>query len=250
VDFLDKSHVSWKYYIEPGPAPTAVKNPTAQTFSLWNPLPAFKAVQQNGNLMSRLVDEKEYFRDLREGSLPQVAWLIPNGPDSEHPTEAPSRGMWYVATLLNALMQSPYWKDTAVFLTWDDYGGFYDHVFPPDVDAFGYGPRVPMIVISPYAKPGHISHVEYDFTSVLKFIEARWGMTHMTVRDRHADNMRDAFDFNQTPNEPLVVPVPAGLSYPPAPHGCTDYFHTYPPYVTIRGHVDASAYELIREKQK
>jgi phospholipase C len=250
VDFLDKSHVSWKYYVEPGPAPTAVKNPTAQTFSLWNPLPAFKAVQQNGSLMSRLVDEKEYFRDLREGSLPQVAWLIPNGPDSEHPTEAPSRGMWYVATLLNALMQSQYWKDTAVFLTWDDYGGFYDHVFPPDVDAFGYGPRVPMIVISPYAKPSHISHVEYDFTSVLKFIEARWGMMHMTVRDRHADNMRDAFDFNQTPNEPLVIPVPAGLSYPPAPHGCTDFFHTYPPYVSIRGHVDASAYELIREKQK
>jgi len=119
--------------------------------------------------------------------------------------------MWYVTRLINALMNSPYWKNTAIFLTWDDYGGFYDHVPPPQVDAFGFGPRVPALVISPYAKPNYVSHYTYEFSSILKFIEERWSLGHMTIRDHRADDMRDCFNFNQTPNAPLVIPIPAHL---------------------------------------
>jgi len=244
---FEKARVSWKYYVERGPAPTLVRNPTAKTYSLWNPLPAFKAIRDNPERMARLVDQSEYFRDLKEGTLPQVSWLIPNGPDSEHPTNSPERGMWYVTTLVNALMQSSYWKSSVVFLTWDDYGGFYDHVFPPDVDAFGYGPRVPMIVISPFAKPGYIAHGTYDFTSVLKFIEERWGLARLTARDGRAPDMREVFNFSQRPNPPLIISVPANLSFPPPPHGCTDWFNTYPPSITVRGHLDYSVTEVLRQ---
>jgi phospholipase C len=250
VSLLEHAGISWKYYVEQGPSPTMMKGPTAKTFSLWNPLPAFKAIRDNPKLMAHLVDQSEYFTDLKQGTLPEVSYLIPNGPDSEHPTSPPARGMWYVTKLVNALMESSYWKDSVIFLTWDDYGGFYDNVFPPDVDAFGYGPRVPMIVISPYAKAGYIAHGTYDFTSVLKFIEERWGLPHLTARDGKALDMSEAFDFNQKPNPPLVIPVPVNLSFPPPPRGCTDWFGTYPPSIEIRGHLDRSAIEVLRQKRQ
>ena len=209
VDLFEKTHVSWKHYVEP-PYPGA-HGSQPKEFSIWNPLPGFKRIRDDPGLMAHLLDIKEYFHDLQAGTLPDFAWIIPNFPDSEHPPEqaAPvAQGMWYVTNLLNALMKSPYWKDTAVFLTWDDYGGFYDHVPPPPVDAFGYGPRVPTIVISPYAKSGYVSHYVYDFTSTLKFAEERWGLKHLTARDHFADDMRDCFNFEQTPIPPLVIPVP------------------------------------------
>jgi phospholipase C len=193
VGLFSKANVSWKYYVETQPvaAPRGPYQETARSasnefpnpkkFSLWNPLPAFGKIRRDPAVMGHLVDLKEYFHDLTHGSLPEVSWITPDFNDSEHPPEptAPvAQGMWYVTNLLNALMQSPYWKDTVVFLTWDDYGGFYDHVPPPMMDVFGYGPRVPTIVISPYAKPGYISHYTYDFTSPLKFIEERFHLPH------------------------------------------------------------------------
>lgn len=222
MDRLQKAKISWKYYVEslawPADQPRIPQHaqffPNPKNFTLWNPLPAFKTIGNNPAMMSHLVSEKEYYRDLRQGSLPAVSWLIPDFQDSEHPPEpvAPvAQGMWYVTRLLNALMQSPYWKDTVVFLSWDDYGGFYDHVAPPDVDAFGYGPRVPTIVISPFAKAGYIAHKTYDFTSVLKFIEVRFGLPHLTTRDRGANAMLDCFDFGKKPTPALVIPIPPNL---------------------------------------
>jgi phospholipase C len=215
-------------------------------------LPAFKAIRNNPARMARIVGQEEYLRDLDQGTLPQVSWIIPNGPDSEHPTESPTRGMWRVTGLVNALMQSRFWNDTVVFITWDDYGGFYDHVFPPDVDAFGYGPRVPMLVISPFARPGFVAHDTYDFTSVLKFVEVRWGLSHLTSRDHRANNMLECFDFSQSPNPPWVIPVPANLSYPPAPHGCDDTLTgAFPPYVSIPGRLGSDQIDgLIRRSHK
>jgi phospholipase C len=125
------------------------------------------------------VDQKQGHRDLKEGTLPQVVWITPDYLDSEHPIAKPADGMWYVTKLINALMASTYWKDSVVFLTRDDCGGFYEHVAPPELDAFGLGPRVPMLVIPPYAKTGYISHYIYEFSSVLKFIEERWGLRHL-----------------------------------------------------------------------
>jgi phospholipase C len=224
VDLFEKATVSWKYYVEAEPPPPDHKigddgwlllwYPDPKKFSYWNPMPGFRAIRENPDRMEHLVDLKEYFRDLKEGTLPDVSWIIPSFNDSEHPP-APmvpvAQGMWYVTSLLNALMESPYWKDTVVFLTWDDYGGFYDHVPLPIVDAYGYGPRVPTLVISPYAKPGYISHNVYDFTSMLKFIEQRWGLSHLTARDGRADDMRDVFNFGPKPNPPLVIPIPPNL---------------------------------------
>src|SRR6202043_4086543 len=100
-----------------------------------------------------------------------------------------------------------YWANTAVFLTWDDFGGFYDHVPPPPVDMFGLGIRVPMLIISPFAVPGNISHTQYEFSSVLKFIETRYGLAPLSARDGDASDMTDAFNFTQTPLPPLVLPI-------------------------------------------
>ncbi|MGH9469450.1 MAG: phospholipase C [Terriglobia bacterium] len=217
VDLLEKKDVSWKYYVETRPVPPGTKRgcylqyPDPKHFSAWNPLPGFPAVRNNPARMSKLVDLNEYYQDLKQGTLPAVSYISPDLQDSEHPPASPERGMWYVTRLVNALMQSPYWKDSVVFLTWDDYGGFYDHVAPPQVDAFGFGPRVPMIVISPYAKPGYISHYTYEFCSVLKFVEERWGLGHLTARDHRADDMRDCFNFDQAPLETRVIAVPAHL---------------------------------------
>ncbi len=233
IALLKRSNVSWKYYVETVPAPAGSRTgglnyPDPKKYNIWNPLPGFKAIRDNPALMAHLVDQKEYYRDLKHGTLPEVSWLVPADQDSEHPPEpaAPvAQGMWYVTRLINALMRSRYWNDSVVFLTWDDYGGFYDHEPPPQVDAFGYGPRVPTIVISPFARPGHISHYTYDFTSILKFIEERFDLPSLTWRDKHADDMRDCFDFEQNPNLPLVIPVPSNL--PPSRLGEPTWCH-YP----------------------
>lgn len=230
--------VTWKYYVETQQVSAADRNsigqmshlayPNPKEMTLWNPLPGFKRIRDNPAAMARLVPQEEYYSDLKNGMLPQVSWIIPDFQDSEHPPEPLDQGMWYVTRAINALMQSPYWENTVIFLTWDDYGGFYDHVPPPEVDAYGYGPRVPMIVISPYAKQNYVSHETYDFTSVLKFIEQRWNLQHLTARDDRANNMADVFDFSQSPASPLVIPVPAGI------HSHLMPVHiTYPPYVEL-----------------
>ena len=108
-------------------------------------------------------------------------------------------GMWYVTDLINAIMQSSYWKNCAIILMWDDSGGFYDHVAPPQVDEFGFGFRVPAIVISPWSKSGKVIHTQYDLTSPLKLVEAKFGLGSLTGRDASANSMLDCFDFTQAP---------------------------------------------------
>jgi phospholipase C len=221
VNMLNRSKVTWKYYVETSPPKPGEKtppdvlwyllHPDPKKFSLWNPLPAFKSVREKSASMADLVDLQEYFGDLRKGTLPQVSWIVPAWDDSEHPPEPPRQGMWYVTKLIDALMQSPYWKNSVIFLSWDDYGGFYDHVQPPFVDAFGYGPRVPCIIISPFAKSGYISHETYDFTSILKFIEKRFGLPSLTTRDARAEAPFDSFTFDQKPLPPLLIPIPSDL---------------------------------------
>jgi phospholipase C len=120
-----------------------------------------------------------------------------------------------------------------IFLTWDDYGGFYDHVAPPEIDAYGLGPRVPMLVISPFARPNYVSHYAYEFCSVLKFIEECWGLRHLTARDHWANDMRDCFDFNQQPNPALIISIPPNL---PPSRPILDYA-AYPPSVPLPKYV-------------
>ncbi len=240
AEMMSKTKISWKYYVDSQPMPKGVPMrlsetgerlafPNPKQFNLWNPLPGFKKIRDDPKEMAHLVDLKEYYADLQNGTLPEVTWIVPDYQDSEHPVALPSDGMWYVTRLVNALMQSKYWQDSAIFLTWDDYGGFYDHVPPPEIDAYGLGPRVPMLVISPYAKAGHVAHTEYEFSSVLKFIEERWKLNHLTARDHWANDMRECFDFSQKENAALVIPIPADLK----PSQPILEYKQYPPSVPL-----------------
>jgi hypothetical protein len=144
---------------------------------------------------------------------------------SEHPPARVDCGMDYVSYLIDAVMQSQYWKDTAIIVTWDDYGGYYDHVPPPQVDAYGLGFRVPTLVISPWAKHGYIDNTQYEFGSFLALIEAKYGIPPMTQRDAKANNMLNSFDFNQAAQPPLIEPadfVGPG-NWPPQDNGYAPY---------------------------
>jgi phospholipase C len=173
-----RNKVSWAYYLKTGPEPDCE---TAQMFcvyhaqdprtpGIWNPLPSFDTVRQDHQL-SNIRDTSSFYSDLHHGRLPAVSWVIPNGIVSEHPTSSIHAGQAYVTGLINAIGRSPAWRSTAIFLTWDDWGGFYDHVAPPVIDQNGYGFRVPGLVISPYARRGYIDHQQLSFDAFAKFIE-------------------------------------------------------------------------------
>jgi phospholipase C len=235
VKLLAAHDISWKYYVETrGPLPEGsedpchVNAPEPHQIGLWNPLPGFKAVRDNPRLMDHLVGLKEFENDLKSGTLPAVSWIVPDFQDSEHIPAPAAQGMWHVTQLVNAVMSSRYWADSAIFITWDDYGGFYDHVPPPQMDAYGYGPRVPLLVISPYSKRGYVTHQQSDLTGMLRFVEERFNLPHLTARDHYTGDMSDAFAFNQTPNPPLIIPVPQDLPEKEIFRTCA-----YPPSVTL-----------------
>lgn len=231
---LYKNNVSWAYYVSAGNQPDCANNAMdcvtlpqkALTPELFNPLPWFETVQQDGQT-GNIQDLSNFYRAAREGTLPSVAWIVPNNVTSEHPPASIRIGQAYVTGLINAIMQGPDWNSTAIFLTWDDWGGFYDHVVPPQVDQNGYGLRVPGIVISPYAKKGMIDHQTLSFDAYLKFIEDDFlgGQRINPQTDGRPDprpdvrenasqlgNLVNDFDFNQPPRPPLILPVntPAG----------------------------------------
>src|SRR6202035_3419953 len=167
---------------------------------------------------------------LKDGTLPSVSWVTPNGIDSEHPTSNLQTGMVYVTKIIDAIMRSKAWKSTAIFLAWDDWGGFYDHVKPPTIDGLGYGFRVPGLVISPYARAGYIDHQQLSFDAYLKFIEDDFlGSQRLNPKtdgrpDPRPDvrenakglgNLLHDFNFNQSPRSPLIFP--AHSSHSPEP---------------------------------
>jgi len=238
---LHGQNVSWGYYVTQGPEPdcandSAVSCPPVEQASttpgIWNPLPDFTDVQQDGQL-SNIRPLTDFYAAAASGQLPAVSWIDPSGTVSEHPPSLVSTGQAYVTGLVNAIMRSPNWKSTAIFLSWDDWGGFYDHVNPPRVDYQGYGLRVPGIVISPYAKQGYIDHQTLSHDAYNKFIEddllggARLNPAtdgrpdpRPDVRENRAilGDLRRGFDFNQPPRPPLILPVnpsPGSASTPP-----------------------------------
>jgi phospholipase C len=186
---------------------------------IWNPLPWFTTVRQDGET-ANIQNVSQFFVDAQRGTLPAVSWITPNAAVSEHPPGLVSLGQAYVTTLVNAVMQSPAWDSTAIFLSWDDWGGFYDHVAPPAVDQNGYGLRVPAMVISPYAKAGYIDHQTLSHDAYLKFIEDVFlrGQRidpHTDGRPDTRPDVREAlpqlgdlmndFDFSQAPRPPLIL---------------------------------------------
>ena len=206
--FMNDIHnITWKYYdhlIRAGNYKAAVSS--GRAFEFWNPFSA-KGTMYTAAYASHFVNRAQIFTDLKSGDFPQVSWVTPSFPISEHPPANITSGMNWVKDVINAIMSSPYWNSTAIILTWDDYGGFYDHVPPPQIDKFGLGFRMPTLIISPYAKPGYIDHTQYQFESMLKFIEWRFSLQPLTERDLHANNLLNAFDFSQKPLPPHVVPL-------------------------------------------
>jgi phospholipase C len=225
---LYKANVSWGYYISEGDQPDCSDDamlctPSKQSKNvpgIWNPLPAFDTVKQDGQLQNIQTVDK-FLSAAKDGSLPAVAWVVPNGVVSEHPPASIKAGQAYVTSLINAVMQGPDWSSTAIFLAWDDWGGFYDHVAPPVVDQNGYGLRVPAMVISPYAKKSFIDHQTLSFDAYLKFIEDVFlnGQRldpktegrpdpRPTVRENVniLGNLMNDFDFTQPPRPALNLP--------------------------------------------
>jgi phospholipase C len=189
-DRLEAAGISWKEY--------RGENEWVQ------PLRMVKHVRFS-SMYDNVVTPQTYLHDLAAGTLPAVSWLTPPFGLSDHPPPRICAGENWTVEYLNALMQSPYWDSTAVVMTWDDFGGFYDHVAPPHVDMYGLGPRVPTIIISPYARPGYVDHTTYEFASVLRFIETIFDVPPLTSRDANASDMLGAFDFSQQPLDPLVL---------------------------------------------
>lgn len=154
---------------------------------------------------SHVASSEQFLSDIESGQLATMSWVYPPLGKTDHPPESVCQGENWTVEQLNALMQSPLWSSTVVFVTWDDFGGFYDHVAPPQPDQMGFGPRVPLLIISPFAKSGYISHTVYEHSSVLKFVETRFGLAALTARDAAASGMLDSFDFSQTPQTPLIL---------------------------------------------
>ncbi len=227
---LHKDGVSWGYYVATGTEPDCEDDSAvtcapikqdAKTPGIWNPLPYFDTVKADGQL-GNIQSVDSFLGQAAHGTLPAVSWIAPSGDVSEHPPAKISAGQSYVTTLVNTIMQGPDWDSTAIFLAWDDWGGFYDHVAPPNVDQNGYGLRVPGLVISPYAKAGTIDHQTLSFDAYDKFIEDLFlhGQRLDPATDGRPDPRPDVrenapqlgdltadFDFGQPPRSAVVLPV-------------------------------------------
>ncbi|HXD53579.1 MAG TPA: alkaline phosphatase family protein [Solirubrobacteraceae bacterium] len=241
---MDQAGVSWRYYVHEGIEPDCEDDEAtscskvfqnAKTPGIWNPLADFTDVKQDGQVgnIQPLPKFYEAATNTQECGLPNVAWIVPDLAHSEHPPEPISSGQSYVTTLINTIMRSPCWGSTAILLSWDDWGGYYDHVVPPNVDQNGYGLRVPGIVISPYARAGFVDHQQFSHDAYLKFIEDDFlgGSRLDPATDGRPDSRPSVrenapglgslisdFNFEQKPRAPVLLPsrpVAGGASAPP-----------------------------------
>jgi phospholipase C len=194
ADSLNTAGISWGYYVGVG--------------SYWNGYISIDHIRHSSYWTSNFFLPQEFVTAVEDGQLPAVSWVIANNAQSEHPGYGICEGENWTVEQINAIMNSPYWNNTAIFVTWDDPDGLYDHIPPPVEDEWGLGPRVPLLVISPYAKyapGGYISHTVYEPASVLKFIEERFNLPYLSERDANANDLLDSFDFTQTPLPPLTL---------------------------------------------
>jgi phospholipase C len=193
ADELMQNGLSWRYY-----APKVGVDVGYQ----WSAFSAIAHIFRDPAAWSNVVSpETQILTDAAAGNLPDVTWVAPRLVNSDHAQVKThvGGGPDWVASVVNAIGQSPAWKSTAIFITWDDWGGFYDHVTPPNVDAMGLGFRVPLIVVSPYARRGYVSHVTHEFGSILRFSEEAFDLPSLRTRDAVSDDLSDMFDFTQAP---------------------------------------------------
>jgi phospholipase C len=207
-DKLQERGISWKFYIRNYDPSLNYRKLNELDFLppqiQWMPLLSFDRFLDDPELSSRIVDLSEYYKDLENGTLPAVSYVLLLGA-TEHPISDPGLGEKVTQTMIQSLMQSDSWNNSAFFLTYDDWGGWYDHVAPPQIDVRGYGFRVPSLLVSPYARKGRIDHTLLDHTSILKFIEENWNIPPLAERDAKANNFTSAFDFSASPRSPVFI---------------------------------------------
>jgi phospholipase C len=196
---LDSAGLSWRYY---GGLPHQ-KGAGYQ----WVAPDAIKSIRNGSEWKTNVLDISQFVTDAASGSLPTVAWLTPREDDSQHPDSSICVGENWLVQQLNAVMTGPNWNSTAIFVTWDDFGGFYDHVAPPVIDVYGLGPRVPLLIISPWARAGYIFKTQTEFSSVLKQGEEWFDLPSLGTRDSlpQTIDFSGAFDFTQKPLAPVVL---------------------------------------------
>ena len=208
-DRLEAAGVTWKFYIQNYDPTITYRNRAglgdrgAQV--IWAPVLAYPRFLDNPALFGKIVDLSEYYRDLQQGTLPAVSYIVPSGA-SEHPPGSIRAGEQFVRSLINELVRSASWESSLFLWTYDDWGGWYDHVPPPAVDDYGYGFRVPALLVSPYAREGYVDSTPYDFTSMIRFVSDNWGLEPLAARDRYAASFVAALDFRQPPRAREFLP--------------------------------------------
>jgi phospholipase C len=187
-DELDTAGKSWRHYAAGKP-------------SGWNGYSSINHIRFGPDWTTNVFgNPAQALKDVRAGTLANVTWITPTGANSDHPNSLSTNGPDWVASIVNTIGRSPFWSSTAIFVMWDEWGGWYDHVAPPYVDYDGLGIRVPLIVVSPFAKKHYVSHVQYEHGSILRFIEDEFGLGRLSASDSRANSPADdCFDFMQPP---------------------------------------------------
>lgn len=222
-DSLEARGISWKFYVQNYDPTVTFRNRESGAAQVARvPLLAYARFVDNPRLAGHIVGLDTYYEDLRNGALPAVAYIAPASASEQPPGDARA-GQRLVRGLLNALMSSAAWPQSAFLLTYDSAGGWYDHVAPPQVDQFGYGFRVPALLVSPYARHT-IVDTTLDFTSILKFIEDNYGLAPLTDRDAHAASLASGFDFSAAPRPPQIVSAERGVPARVEPRRPVIYF--------------------------
>ena len=196
ADSMNNAGLSWRYY--------------TGTYSEggfeWCEFEAIYQIRYGPQWKTNILPDARFFTDVAAGNLANMTWITTDGEMSEHPDQGSScAGENSTVAIVNAIMNSPLWSSTVIFVSWDDFGGFYDHVAPPQLDLLGLGPRVPLLIISPFAKSGYIEHQQLEFSSVVKFVEEIFGLPFLTARDTNSNDMFDAFDFVDAPLAPMPL---------------------------------------------
>lgn len=207
-DLLDAAGLSWLYFTNTSGS------------HVWNAFEAISSVRYGPEWQTNIITpEAAVFQTIAYGQLPNVCWVIPDAVQSDHPGNHSDTGPSWVADIINAIGESPYWQNTAVIVTWDDWGGQYDHVPPPQLDGQGLGMRVPLLIASAYAReqypgqPGYVSHTQYEFGSILKFVEENWGLGSLGTTDVRANSLIDSFDFTQPPRTFTPIGTKYSIQY-------------------------------------
>jgi len=195
ADTFQRYHVSWKYYA-PGPYRSGY---------IWSAFDSIRHIRFSNLWRTKIPSDTAFITDVVHGRLPTVSWLVTNEELSEHPPYSMCVGENWTIRQINAVMRSTYWPSTMIVLTWDDFGGFYDHVPPPRYDYISLGPRVPTVIISPYSRPHYVDHQLQDFDSILRFIEDDLRLPSLTRRDRTARSLSSSLNYHQKPLPPLVL---------------------------------------------